>query len=223
MRLEPMRLDPATDILGLIDVQPTFMPGGELAVADGDAVLPVIARLLAGPLLHAFATQDWHPPGHVSFASTHGAAPYSQIALPYGAQTLWPDHAIQNTPGAALHPALDTARVEVIVRKGFNPSLDSYSAFFENDHATPTGLDGWLRARGFRRLFLAGLATDFCVAWSAHDARRLGYEVVVVEDACRGIGLPLPDAGDTTTAARAGMAAAGVGFVQSGELLAPMP
>ena len=212
-----MRFDPATDILGLIDVQPTFMPGGELPVAEGEAILPVIAALLAGPAVHAFATQDWHPRGHVSFASTHAAAAYTQVALPYGMQTLWPDHAIQNTPGAALHPALDTARVEVIVRKGHQMALDSYSAFFENDRATPTGLDGWLRGRGFRRLFLAGLATDFCVAWSAEDARRLGYAVVLIEDACRGIGLALPQ-GDTMAAARARLTAVGVEFTQSGEL-----
>lgn len=204
-----MKLDPATDILGLIDVQPTFMPGGELAVTDGDAVLPAIASLLAGPLPHAFATQDWHPAGHISFASAHGRLPYEQIALPYGPQTLWPDHAIQGTANAALHPALDTARVEVIVRKGFHARVDSYSAFFENDHATPTGLDGWLRARGFRRLFLAGLATDFCVAWTAEDAVRLGYSVVLVEDACRGIGLPAPG-GDTMALARSRLAELGV-------------
>ncbi len=205
-----MKLDPERDIVGLIDVQPTFMPGGELPVADGDAVLPVIASLLAGPLPHAFATQDWHPPGHVSFASAHRRAPYERIALPYGLQTLWPDHALQGSPNAMLHPALDTARVEVIVRKGFHPQVDSYSAFFENDHATPTGLDGWLRARGFERLFLAGLATDFCVAWTAEDAVRLGYTVVLVEDACRGIGLPAPDGGTTMTAARARLAELGV-------------
>ena len=214
-----MKLDPDHDILGLIDVQPTFMPGGELPVAEGDAVLPVIAKLLAGPFAHAFATQDWHAAGHISFASAHGRAPYERIELPYGTQTLWPDHAIQNTPGAALHPALDTARVEVIVRKGFHPQVDSYSAFFENDRATSTGLDGWLRARHFRRLFLAGLATDFCVAWTAEDAIRLGYAVVLVEDACRGIGLPLPDGGTTMTAARSRLAGLGVVLTDSARLL----
>ena len=214
-----MRLDPDNDILGLIDVQPTFMPGGELPVADGDAVLPVIARLLSGPFAHAFATQDWHEAGHISFASAHGRAPYEQIELPYGTQTLWPDHAIQGTPGAALHPALDTARVEVIVRKGFHPQVDSYSAFFENDRATPTGLDGWLRTRRFRRLFLSGLATDFCVAWTAEDAIRLGYAVVLVEDACRGIGLPLPNGGTTMTAARTRLVELGVVLMDSISLL----
>jgi nicotinamidase/pyrazinamidase len=184
-------IDRATDILGLVDVQPTFMPGGELAVTDGEAVVPVINRLLAC-FDHAFATQDWHPPGHSSFASAHpGHKPYDTIAMPYGRQELWPDHAIQGTPNAALHRDLDLTRVEVIIRKGFHRDIDSYSTFFENDRRTPTGLDGWLRQRGFRRIFLVGLATDFCVAWSAEDAVRLGYEVFVVEDACRGIGVPL--------------------------------
>ena len=204
-----------TDILGLVDVQPTFMPGGELPVAGGDAVVPVINRLLPR-FEHAFATQDWHPPGHSSFASAHpGRQPYDTIEMPYGSQVLWPDHALQGSPGAALHRDLDLTRVEVIIRKGFRPMLDSYSAFFENDHKTATGLDGWLRQRGFRRLFLVGLATDFCVAWSAEDAARLGYEVVIVEDACRGIGLPA-DAGRTTLdAARQRLTAVGVRFVAS--------
>ena len=170
-------IDRATDILGLVDVQPTFMPGGELAVAQGDAVVPVINRLLAR-FDHAFATQDWHPPGHSSFSSAHpGHKPYDTIAMPYGKQVLWPDHAIQGSPNAALHRDLDLTRVEVVIRKGFHRDIDSYSTFFENDRRTATGLDGWLRQRGFRRIFLAGLATDFCVAWSAEDAARLGYEV----------------------------------------------
>lgn len=211
-------IDPTTDVLGLIDVQPTFMPGGELAVADGDAVVPVINRLASGRLLHAFATQDWHPPGHVSFASTHGLAHYSEIDLPYGRQTLWPDHALQLSPGAALHPMIDQARVEVIIRKGFHPSIDSYSAFFENDHMTATGLDGWLRARGFRRLFLCGLATDFCVAWSAEDAARLGYETYVIEDASRGIGLPA-DGRTTLDLARERLAERGIRFVASSAVI----
>jgi nicotinamidase/pyrazinamidase len=182
-------IDREKDILGLVDVQPTFMPGGELAVADGDAVLPVI-NLLLSRFDHAFATQDWHPSGHSSFASAHpGHKPYDTILMPYGEQVLWPDHAVQGTANAALHCDLDLAKVEVIVRKGFRHAIDSYSTFFENDRRTPTGLDGWLRQRGFRRVFLAGLATDFCVAWSAEDAVRLGYDVVVVEDACRGIGM----------------------------------
>ncbi|MFC7476750.1 bifunctional nicotinamidase/pyrazinamidase [Dankookia sp. GCM10030260] len=213
-------LDPATDILGIIDVQPCFMPGGALAVADGAAVVPVINRLLAGPFAHAFATQDWHPPGHASFAATHGRQPYETVALHYGEQVLWPEHGVQGTEEAALHPGLHQARVELVVRKGFHPAVDSYSAFFENDRTTPTGLHGWLRERGFRRLFLAGLATDYCVAFSAEDAARLGYAVFVVEDACRGIGLPLEGGGTTLDAARRRLAALGVGFVRSEDLAA---
>lgn len=210
--------DRTTDILGLVDVQPTFMPGGELAVNDGDAVVPVINRL-THRFDHAFATQDWHPPGHGSFASVHpGRAPYETIDMPYGLQVLWPDHAIQGTPNAALHPALDLARVEVIIRKGFDRNIDSYSTFFENDRHTATGLDGWLRQRGFRRVFLAGLATDFCVAWSAEDAVRLGYEVVVIEDACRGIGIPLGNGRTTMDEARERLTQLGVRFISSSEL-----
>jgi nicotinamidase/pyrazinamidase len=207
-----------TDILGVVDVQPTFMPGGELPVAGGHEVVPVINRLLAGPFAHAFATQDWHPPGHASFAATHGRAPYDTIALHYGEQVLWPEHGVQNTPGAALHPELDTARIAVTIRKGFHPGIDSYSAFFENDRRTPTGLDGYLRARGFRRIFLAGLATDFCVAWSAEDAVRLGYEVCVIEDACRAIALPTSGGRTTLDEARERLGAAGVEFVTADDL-----
>jgi nicotinamidase/pyrazinamidase len=205
-----------TDVLGVVDVQPTFMPGGELAVTDGNAVVPAINTLFARAFRHAFATQDWHPPGHLSFASAHpGRKPYDTIELAYGTHVLWPDHAVQGSVNAALHPALAQGRIEIIVRKGHHPDIDSYSAFFENDRRTPTGLDGWLRQRGFSRLFLAGLATDFCVAWSAEDAMRLGYEVVVIEDACRGIGLP-DDSGRTTIeAARARLVGCGVRFARA--------
>ena len=142
-------IDPERDILGLIDVQPTFMPGGALPVPDGDAVVPVINRLLAGPFAHAFATQDWHPAGHHSFASAHpGKAPYDTVQLPYGEQTLWPDHAVQRSAEAEIHRAIDPSRIEAVVRKGFRPTVDSYSAFFENDRVTITGLDGYLKARG---------------------------------------------------------------------------
>ncbi|WP_338050922.1 bifunctional nicotinamidase/pyrazinamidase [Roseicella aerolata] len=207
--------DPATDILGIVDVQPTFMPGGELPVQDGDAVVPVINRLLAGPFLHAFATQDWHPAGHSSFASSHpGKQPFETIEMPYGPQTLWPDHGIQGSPSAQLHKNLAQARIELVVRKGFHREIDSYSTFFENDRRTTTGLHGWLQARGMRRLFLAGLATDYCVAWSAEDAVKLGYAVFVIEDACRGIGLPA-EGGTTIDAAKRRLTAAGVQFVTS--------
>lgn len=207
-----------TDILGLVDVQPTFMEGGELPVRDGAAVVPVINRLLARLFAHAFATQDWHPPGHRSFASSHpGHQPYATVAMPYGPQILWPDHALQGSGNAAIHRDVDLGRVEVIIRKGCDPAIDSYSTFFENDRRTPTGLDGWLRQRGFRRLFLAGLATDFCVAWSAEDAVRLGYAVCVIDDACRGIGLPTAEGRTTIDDARARLQALGVRFVASGD------
>jgi nicotinamidase/pyrazinamidase len=216
------KIQPAeTDILGIVDLQPTFMPAGELPVRDGAAVVPVINRLLASAFAHAFATQDWHPPGHQSFSSSHpGCQPYETIAMPYGPQILWPDHALQGSANAALHPALDQARVEIIIRKGFRPAIDSYSAFFENDHSTATGLDGWLRQRGFGRVFLAGLATDFCVAWSAEDAVRLGYAVCVIEDACRGIGIPTRENHTTLDDARARLLSLGVTFVSSADFTA---
>jgi nicotinamidase/pyrazinamidase len=210
-----MEFDSRTDILGLVDLQPTFMPGGELPVADGDAVIPVVNHLL-GRFEHAFATQDWHPPGHASFASSHpGKQPYDTVEMTYGKQILWPDHGIAGTRNAAIHPAVDQTRIEAIIRKGFRPALDSYSAFFENDRQTATGLDGWLRQRGFSRLVLCGLAMDFCVAWSAEDAARLGFSVTIVEDACRGIGLPTADGGNTLWAARDRLTQLGVRFVHS--------
>ncbi len=210
-------IDPDTDVLGIIDVQPTFMPGGELAVPDGDAVVAPINLLLAGIFAHAFATQDWHPPGHVSFASAHGAVPFGTITLPYGEQTLWPDHGVIGSTNAALHPGLDLSGVEAIFRKGFRSGIDSYSAFRENDRRTGTGLDGWLKERGFRRLFLCGLATDFCVFWSAQDGRSLGYEVFVIEDASRAIAAPAKS-GTTLDAARRAMRDAGVQLVASSDL-----
>lgn len=192
-------------ILLVIDVQNDFCADGALAVPDGDAVVPVINRL-GERFDHIALTQDWHPPGHSSFATTHpGAAAFTSVTMPYGEQTLWPDHCIQGTAGAAFHPQLALPRAELIVRKGFRSAIDSYSAFFENDRRTPTGLAGYLRERGFRRVFLAGLATDFCVYYSALDARRLGFDVVLIEAACRGI-----DLGGSMGAAWAGMAAAGV-------------
>jgi len=210
-----MQADPVTDILGLIDVQPTFMPGGELPVAGGDAIVPVV-NLLLRRFPHAFATQDWHTPNHASFASAHpGRQQYDTIERPYGAQVLWPDHAIAGTPNAAIHPDIDQGRIEVIIRKGFRPELDSYSAFFENDRQTPTGLEAWLRQRGFSRLFLCGLATDFCVAWSAEDAARLGFSVTIVTDACRGIGLPTRDGRSTLDEAHDRLADLGVRFIDS--------
>ncbi|HZR86743.1 MAG TPA: bifunctional nicotinamidase/pyrazinamidase [Bradyrhizobium sp.] len=179
----------ADDLLLVIDVQNDFCPGGALAVADGDAVVPVINRL-AQRFAHVVLTQDWHPAGHSSFASSHpGAEPFQTITMAYGAQTLWPDHCVQGTAGAAFHPQLATDRAELIVRKGFRPEIDSYSAFHENDRRTPTGLAGYLRERGLTRIFLVGLATDYCVHYSAVDARRLGFETVVIESGCRAIDL----------------------------------
>jgi nicotinamidase/pyrazinamidase len=212
-------LDPATDIICATDVQPTFMPGGELPVADGDAVVPLINRLLAECFAHAIATQDWHPADHASFAELHpGHAPFSTIAMPYGPQTLWPRHAVQGSANAALHPGLDQSRIEMIIRKGFRREIDSYSAFFENDRTTPTGLDGYLRARAFQRIFFAGLATDYCVAWSAEDARRLGYQSFVIEDACRAIALPTEAGATTLSEAKARLTAAGTRFIRSTDL-----
>jgi nicotinamidase/pyrazinamidase len=177
------------DVLLVIDVQNDFCPGGQLALADGDAVIEPIHRI--APLFqHIVLTQDWHTAGHSSFASAHpGERPYEHIDLSYGPQTLWPDHCVQGSEGAAFHPLLQLPQAELILRKGFRPEIDSYSAFFENDHTTPTGLGGYLRERGLTRVFLAGLAYDFCVGYSALDARRLGFEAFVVRDACRAINL----------------------------------
>jgi nicotinamidase/pyrazinamidase len=216
-----MTIDPVTSILGLIDVQLTFMPGGGLAVPEGDRIVPVINRVMQA-FEHAFATQDWHKPNHHSFASAHpGRKPYETIELPYGAQILWPDHGIACTRDASIHPDIDQTRIELIIRKGCRVTLDSYSAFFENDHVTATGLDGWLRQRGFRRLFLCGLATDFCVAWSAEDAARLGYDVAIVEDSCRPIALPTEGGRTTMDEARDRLTALGVRFIASAELVPP--
>jgi nicotinamidase/pyrazinamidase len=179
----------AHDVLVVIDVQNDFCPGGALAVADGDAVVDVIHRI-APRFEHVVLTQDWHPAEHVSFASSHaGKNPFEQIELNYGPQTLWPAHCVEGTKGAEFHPALRLTKAELILRKGFHREIDSYSAFFENDRETPTGLAGYLEGRGLRRVFLAGLAYDYCVGYSALDARRLGLEAFVVKDGCRAIDL----------------------------------
>lgn len=172
-----------------IDVQNDFCPGGALAVADGDAVVPVINDL-ADRFAARVLTQDWHPADHASFAANHdGAEPFSVTTMPYGPQVLWPTHCVQGTPGAEFHAGLVGTRADVIIRKGFRAAIDSYSAFFENDHETPTGLAGYLRERGIDTLVMAGLATDFCVRFSAVDGAKLGFSVTVVEDACRAIDL----------------------------------
>ena len=207
--------DHATDLLLVIDVQNDFCPGGALAVPDGDEVVAPI-NALARRFAHVALTQDWHPPGHHSFASSHpGRAPLETVDAAYGAQVLWPDHCVQGTEGAAFHRDLEAGPAELIVRKGFRREIDSYSAFFENDRATPTGLAGYLRERGFGRIFLAGLATDFCVAWSALDARREGFEAVLIEDACRAI-----DIDGSLAAAIAGMKAAGVSIARAADIAA---
>ncbi len=199
----------ADDLLVLVDIQNDFCPGGALAVPDGDAVVPLANDLIrrfkaagAGVVL----TQDWHPAGHSSFASSHpGQTPYNVIDMPYGPQTLWPDHCVQGTVGAEFHPDLLTASADMVVRKGFRSAIDSYSALYENDGVTPTGMAGYCRERGFRRLFFAGLALDYCVSYSAEDATRFGFVSIVVEDACRAI-----DMNDSLGAAMGRMARAGV-------------
>ncbi|APW61821.1 Serine/threonine-protein kinase PK-1 [Paludisphaera borealis] len=176
-------------VLLVVDVQNDFCPGGALAVPGGDE-LPTIINKLSRRFAHVILTQDWHPEDHLSFASSHpGAKPFTSVELSYGPQILWPDHCVQNEEGAEFHPKLKVEHCEMIIRKGYHRDIDSYSAFFENDRTTPTGLAGYLRERGLNRLFLTGLATDFCVAYSALDARRLGFEVTVIESACRGIDL----------------------------------
>jgi nicotinamidase/pyrazinamidase len=193
------------DVLIVVDVQNDFCAGGALAVPDGEAVTPAVNRL-AGQFAHVVLTQDWHPPGHASFASSHpGRRPHEVIETTYGPQVLWPDHCVQRTAGADFRADLDVPHAELILRKGFHAGIDSYSAFFENDRATATGLCGYLRERAFSRVFLAGLAFDFCVLWSAEDARRLGFEAIVVEDACRALDLDC-----SAAAARRRLADAGV-------------
>ena len=175
--------------LVVIDVQKDFCPGGALAVAGGDEVVPLINQL-SRDFEHVVLTQDWHPAGHSSFASSHGGKrPFEMIMMPYGEQTLWPDHCVEGTEGAAFHPRLEWTKAELVLRKGFRKAIDSYSAFYENDHTTPTGLAGYLGERGISQITLVGLATDFCVAYSALDAARLGFKVTVRLDCCRAIDL----------------------------------
>ena len=197
------------DVLIVIDVQNDFCPGGALAVAGGDLVIPVIHEI-AENFEHIVLTQDWHPAKHQSFASVHaGRRPMDTVETAHGLQTLWPDHCVQGTYGAQLHPALELTRAELIVRKGFHVEIDSYSAFFENDHVTPTGLGGYLQERGLRRAFFAGLAFDFCVGYSALDARRCGLDAVVYRRACRGI-----DVNDSVAAMERTLREAGVVIVE---------
>jgi nicotinamidase/pyrazinamidase len=202
------------DVLIVIDVQNDFCLGGALAVPGGDEVVAVIHRI-AAKFEHVVLTQDWHPANHSSFASAYaGKQPFDQVELPYGAQTLWPDHCVQGSKGAEFHPALELPRAELILRKGFRPQIDSYSAFFENDRTMPTGLAGYLEDRNLNRVFLAGLAYDFCVGYSALDARRLGLSAIVVRDACRAI-----DLNGSVAKIEQQFFDAGVSLLESAELL----
>ncbi|WP_371423433.1 bifunctional nicotinamidase/pyrazinamidase [Tardiphaga sp.] len=204
-----------TSVLLVIDVQNCFLPGGSLAVKDGDKVVPVINGI-ARKFADVVMTQDWHTPGHISFASSHsGKKPFETLEVKYGKQVLWPDHCVQGTEGAALSKDLAIPHTELILRKGFNKDVDSYSAFTEADGKTTTGLAAYLKARKLQRVFIAGLATDFCVAWSALDARKAGFDVYVIEDACRGI-----DTQGSLAKAWADMNKAGVKRIQSGDLAA---
>jgi nicotinamidase/pyrazinamidase len=209
----PILID-SQDVLLVIDLQADFMPGGALAVDGGDEIIPLVNRL-ASRFEHVVVTQDWHPPGHASFASSHeGAKPFETKRLDYGDQTLWRDHCVQGTPGAELHPELAVDLAFLILRKGRHTGIDSYSAFVEADGKTTTGLAALLRARGTKRVFACGLATDFCVAHSAVDARREGFAAFVIEDACRAI-----DANDSLSEAWTRMKGAAVRRIQSGEIL----
>ena len=202
------------DVLAVIDVQNCFLPGGTLPVPEGDKIIPIINRL-APAFRHVVITQDWHTPGHISFASSHpGKKPFDTVTLPYGTQVLWPDHCIQGTADAEVNKELKIPHAELIIRKGYRQHVDSYSAFLEADRATKTGLTGYLQERGLKRVFLVGLATDFCVAWSALDARRAGFDALVIEDATRGI-----DAGGSLGKAWTDMTAAGVRRITSSDIL----
>jgi nicotinamidase/pyrazinamidase len=203
-----------SDVFVVVDVQNCFVPGGSLAVKGGDEIVPLVNRL-ARRFRHVVLTQDWHTSNHVSFASQYpGKSPFETVALPYGTQVLWPDHCVQGTEGALLHKGLDIPHAELIIRKGNRREVDSYSAFVEADRKTQTGLGGYLEQRGLKRVFFAGLATDFCVAWSALDARRQGFEALVIEDACRGI-----DTQGSLAKAWTDMNSAGVQRIQSSDLL----
>jgi nicotinamidase/pyrazinamidase len=202
-----------TDALLVIDMQLDFLPGGSLAVIGGDQIIPGI-NALAARFPHVILTQDWHPEGHISFASTHHLKPFTDtFDAPYGKQTLWPDHCIQNTPGAALHPDLNISHTELILRKGFRRNIDSYSAFTENDGLTPTGLAGYLRERNLHRLFFTGLAYDFCVGFSAIAAAKLGFESIVIDDLTRPVGLP-----GTVDATNKAFAAYSIQLTQSSQI-----
>jgi nicotinamidase/pyrazinamidase len=211
---EQLRLSPGDkDVLIVVDVQYDFLPGGALAVPDGDAVIAPINRL-AKVFRHVVLTQDWHTPGHASFASSHaGKQPFETTELHYGTQVLWPDHCIQGTFGAEISRDLKIPHAQLVIRKGYNPAIDSYSGFVEADRETSTGLAGYLMERGFKRVFCAGLATDFCVAWTALDAKAAGFETYLIEDASRAI-----DAGGSLARAQKDLSAAGVHIIGSAQI-----
>ncbi|PZW48697.1 nicotinamidase/pyrazinamidase [Humitalea rosea] len=205
------------DLLLVVDPQPTFMAlcPDELPVPGAEAVIPAINRLLAGPFARAVVTQDWHGPDHLSFASQHpGREPYEVLEMAYGPQVLWPDHAVQGSAGAAIHPDLDMSRVALILRKGMRREIDSYSAFRENDRTTGTGLAEWMRGIGVRRVFIAGITRPYCVDWSAADAAYLGFDVFVIEDACARLG-----PGQALDESKLALEAQGVGFITTADLL----
>ena len=209
------KIEPGTgDALIVVDVQNDFCPGGKLAVKKGDEVVPVI-NALSRRFSNVVLTQDWHPPGHQSFATSHpGRKPFDSVKLAYGEQILWPDHCVQGSDGAALHKNLSVPHAQLVVRKGFRKQVDSYSAFLEADRVSRTGLEGYLKERGIKRVFICGLATDFCVAWTALDARKLKLDAVVVEDACRAI-----DMQGSLAAAWDKMQKAGVERIGSGDIV----
>ena len=201
-----------TDVFLIIDVQNCFMPGGSLPVPDGNNIVALVNDL-AGKFKNVVMTQDWHPAGHISFASTHKKEVFTTMEMIYGTQVMWPDHCIQGSADGELHKGLNIPHAQLIIRKGYNANVDGYSAFLDLDGKTHTGLDGYLKGRGIKRVFLAGLATDFCVMWSATDARKLGFEAAVIEDACRHI-----DVGGSLAAAWKKMAEAGVKRIQSTDI-----
>jgi nicotinamidase/pyrazinamidase len=210
----PTRKIGSRDVFVVVDVQNCFTPGGSLAVKEGDVIVPLINRI-AKQFRHVVITQDWHTADHISFASQHaGKKPFDMVKLAYGNQVLWPDHCVQGTDGAALHKDLSIPHAELIIRKGYRREVDSYSAFLEADQKTQTGLGGYLKQRGLKRVYFAGLATDFCVGWSALDARKQGFEALVIEDACRGI-----DVGGSLAKAWTAMQVAGVKRIQSTDVI----
>lgn len=215
-----LRINPQTDILAVIDVQNDFLPGGALGVKGGDQIIPVINHLLSHRFARSFATQDWHPKNHISFANNHlNAKPYDEITVSYGQQTLWPVHAVQNTWGAELSSELQQQYFQMILRKGWHKDIDSYSAFFENDKETSTGLIDWLKKIEIQRIFFTGLAEDFCVAYSAQDAVNAGFETYIIQDATKPVALPLNQYKTTTNKAKTKLLELGITYLRSDDLV----